>query len=56
MLHSPIAVCCAAFLFATLPAQREGRGREQGAPALKNFTLEAGTLKSDKVRDGEAGY
>ena len=57
MLHLPIAVCCAALLFATLPAQREGRGpREQGAPKLANFTVEAGALKSDKVRQGEAGY
>ncbi|HEX6810510.1 MAG TPA: alpha/beta hydrolase-fold protein [Planctomycetota bacterium] len=55
MLHSPIAVCCAALLIATLPAQREGRGRDQ-SPTLKNFTIEAGALKSDKVREGEAGY
>jgi enterochelin esterase-like enzyme len=57
MPHLPIAVCCAALLFATLPAQREGRGpREQGGPTLANFTVEAGTLKSDKVHQGEAGY
>jgi len=57
MPHLPIAACCAALLFATLPAQREGRGpREQGPPTLANFTVEAGALKSDKVREGEAGY
>ena len=57
MSHLPIAVCCSALLFATLPAQREGRGpREQNAPTLANFTVEAGTLKSAKVREGEAGY
>ena len=56
MPHLPIAVSCAFLLSVTLAAQREGRGREQGAPTLANFTVEAGTVKSDKVREGEAGY
>lgn len=43
-------VSLTALLLATLPAQRD-----QGAE-LKNFTIERGALKSDKVREGEAGY
>lgn len=45
-------------LLAALPAQRrgDGGGRSQEPPKLENFTFESGTLTSDKVKDGEAGY
>lgn len=46
-----IAVCLLPALLATLPAQREAPKLE-----LQHFTVENGTLKSTKVREGEAGY
>ncbi len=55
-MHSlQLFATCSLLLLAALPtrlpAQRDARGAE-----LKNFTAENGTVKSDKVRDGEAGY
>jgi enterochelin esterase-like enzyme len=46
-MHRPLTFLSCSLLLAALPAQ---------APALKNFTVETGTLKSDKVRQGDAGY
>ncbi len=57
MTNLPIRVCCALLLVAALPAQRGDRGpRERAAPTLQHFTFESGTLTSNKVREGEAGY
>jgi enterochelin esterase-like enzyme len=52
-MRSPLFVSCLLFLPTLLPAQ--GRGANEG-PKLEHFTAESGTLKSDKVRSGDAGY
>lgn len=68
----PVAFLSAlSLLLAALPAQRPGPGGPGGqggpgggrfgrgddeAPKLANFTYEQGTLKSDKVHRGDAGY
>lgn len=54
MTHLSHAVAGAFLLLSLLPAQ-QGRERQQ-APKLTNYTLVEGTLQSEKVRQGEAGY
>ena len=48
------------FTLSSLATAQQGGGRfgrgDGEAPKLENFTFEEGTLKSDKVRNGEAGY
>lgn len=48
------------FTLSSLATAQQGGGRfgrgDGEAPKLQNFTFEEGTLKSDKVRNGEAGY
>ena len=48
------------FSLSCLATAQQGGGRfgrgDGEAPKLKNFTFEEGTLKSAKVRNGEAGY
>jgi enterochelin esterase family protein len=60
MRNLPVAVLSFLSLLPLLSAQRPEGGRQRGGPAeppkLENFTYEQGTLKSDKVRQGEAGY
>lgn len=55
MLALRSSTICSLLLLAALPTGLPGQ-RQGGAPELKNFTAENGTVKSDKVRDGEAGY
>src|SRR5688572_20254850 len=51
----PLFATCSLVLLAALPARLPGQ-RDRRGPELKNFTVETGTVKSDKVRDGDAGY
>lgn len=55
MRHLPAALLACFTALAALPAQRFGRD-DGPAPQLDHFTYERGTLKSDKTRQGEAGY
>jgi len=55
MPRLPVALIPALTLLALLPAQRFGRG-EGEAPKLEHFTFEEGSVKSDKTKNGDAGY
>lgn len=57
MRHAFVRSVPGLVLLSLLPAQNRGdRGAAPAAAKLANFTVETGTVKSDKVRDGQAGY
>lgn len=56
-MRSFVLLSCVLSTLPLLRAQRDGRGpREASAPKLEHFTFETGTLKTGKIKAGEASY